>query len=210
MEYGGYEIKYKWLDGPKARLTLMEIDDFFKSFGIPMWLEYGTLLGAIREKRFIVYDFDIDIGIYARDAIKIVNNYKDFQKKFMDIQGHTSHWVIGPDNILSKIVLAKRNIKIDVDIWWPKKKTRFRFIHWNQEKGTYQITEIDRKFHDTFETAMLCDREYRVPAFTEEYLEVMYGKDWRQPVVGKSGDWYTRKNLTLKELEHGRCKMSDM
>lgn len=38
---------------------------------IVFWLDFGTLLGYIREQDFIKYDDDMDIGIYAEDAEKV-------------------------------------------------------------------------------------------------------------------------------------------
>lgn len=38
---------------------------------IPYWLEFGSLLGAYRDKKFIVNDFDIDVGAYLSDAQRI-------------------------------------------------------------------------------------------------------------------------------------------
>lgn len=35
---------------------------------IPYWLEFGTLLGAYRDKNFIKNDMDIDVGVYLSDA----------------------------------------------------------------------------------------------------------------------------------------------
>lgn len=32
------------------------------------WLDYGTLLGAYREHDFIKHDFDLDIGLWLKDA----------------------------------------------------------------------------------------------------------------------------------------------
>lgn len=36
---------------------------------IEFWLDYGTLLGAMREKDFIAHDLDLDIGIFYSDNI---------------------------------------------------------------------------------------------------------------------------------------------
>lgn len=38
--------------------------------GIPYWLEFGTLLGAVREHSFISHDFDLDVA-FLRKIIQI-------------------------------------------------------------------------------------------------------------------------------------------
>ena len=47
--------------------VLEEIDKVFIELKIDYWLDFGTLLGAYRNKDFIKHDLDIDIGMYLID-----------------------------------------------------------------------------------------------------------------------------------------------
>lgn len=47
--------------------ALDKIYKIFKTNNVNIWFEYGTLLGAYREKGFIPYDYDIDLGMYSED-----------------------------------------------------------------------------------------------------------------------------------------------
>jgi len=47
--------------------ALAQADKAFAALNIEYWLEYGTLLGAVREKGFIAHDVDIDLGLLLYD-----------------------------------------------------------------------------------------------------------------------------------------------
>lgn len=56
---------------------LIDFDKICKQNNIHYWLDFGTLIGAIRHKGFIPWDDDIDLGIFRKDyekVIDIVNN----------------------------------------------------------------------------------------------------------------------------------------
>lgn len=44
--------------------ALREVKEVFDKHGIEFWLDCGTLLGAVRDEKFISWDGDIDLGIW--------------------------------------------------------------------------------------------------------------------------------------------------
>lgn len=46
---------------------LKEIKIIFDEQKVPFWLEAGTLLGAVRDKKIIPWDTDIDLGAFKKD-----------------------------------------------------------------------------------------------------------------------------------------------
>ena len=47
--------------------VLVLVDKILSEYGIRPFLAFGTLLGAYRDKGFIPYDFDLDLGILASE-----------------------------------------------------------------------------------------------------------------------------------------------
>ncbi|HZK03807.1 MAG TPA: LicD family protein [Bacteroidaceae bacterium] len=62
---------------------LREVDRVCRKNAIPYWLDFGTLLGAIRHKGFIPWDDDVDVAILSKDYKKLIKCLnRDLDKKY--------------------------------------------------------------------------------------------------------------------------------
>jgi len=71
-------------NNPKEELFVKNLKDFkriFDKYNIKFWLDWGTLLGAVREGRIIPWDEDIDLGVSSDDYKKIILTFPEFKKK---------------------------------------------------------------------------------------------------------------------------------
>ena len=64
----------------------------FDEHDIPFWLNYGTLLGAVREGKIISYDSDIDIGTWFSQTKKIYKLRDEFSKWGYEFTGTPYHF----------------------------------------------------------------------------------------------------------------------
>jgi len=63
---------------------MQRVHALFTSHNIPYFIDYGTLLGAVRNKGLIPYDNDLDIGILKRDLRQLHSLIS--RKKWRDIR----------------------------------------------------------------------------------------------------------------------------
>ena len=59
------------MDSASCSSLAYEISTKLNSVGIPVWLEYGSALGAVRDGGFIEGDNDIDLGVWWKDWDKM-------------------------------------------------------------------------------------------------------------------------------------------
>jgi lipopolysaccharide cholinephosphotransferase len=156
----------KKMDVEIARENLKLFHLVLEQSGITYGLFFGTLLGAIREKNFIVNDEDTDIYILSEDQERFLNLLFEFRNYGLQLVRLTTDLVS----------LMRKNEYIDVYIFRPK----YKF-------GIYKLRglnhfEYPAKNLENPVKKMFLGLQVLVPNDPETVLEKIYGKNWRIPI----------------------------
>jgi len=152
-----------YLDKKVAKNNLLLFREIFYKNGLEFFLLYGTLLGAIREKNFIEYDSDIDVGIFERDKDKLLkiipilldNGFKLIRTK-------------KPDDL---VTFMKDDEYIDIGIFREE-----------DEFYKYQNNYIKKELLEEFIYIDFLAQKFLVPKNYEKLLVSWYGKNWNIPI----------------------------
>jgi len=178
-KYNKINIPSDYLKQEIFSKVLYDFDDFMKENNIRYYLAMGTLLGAIREDKFIEYDHDIDVGVFYNEYNIDVENGNEnfiFKKQIGDIKTG------------AEFCFEHKQTKVNVDI----------FI-------TYTVVNDDESYTWTPTFYGKCDkavnkmcrwknymfylvntdfigREFLIPNDPVKYLEEHYGLNWNIPL----------------------------
>jgi hypothetical protein len=147
---------------------LKTIKKIFDKFNITFFLTHGTCLGAIREKNFIDYDSDIDIGAYKKDLDKLILALQELKEKY-------SFKITKLSTSDESIAMIRNNVIIDISLYKLKNDI------WQSNKS--KIFSIPDNFLNSLIKIEFCGLNINVPNNVEKYLEFQYGKDWKTPIT---------------------------
>jgi phosphorylcholine metabolism protein LicD len=175
-----YILKGKNLE--VAQKMLKDVTDIFDKHGVRYWLDFGTLLGIVREGRILPWDDDMDISIFEDDRQKVHDvvmpeikklNYRTYSRLHMDendeILKNGDFRTFKVRNYRWKFF--KGYVKIDIFVMYEKDG----FLYW-REFGKRHRLPI--KLISEFDTIEFNGKNYTKPKDTDAYLTYHYG-DWR-------------------------------
>lgn len=90
-------------------VSLRQIKKIFDEHKIDFWLDFGTLLGAIRDKQIIPWDKDIDLGMWREDLQKLLSFEDEFRKEGIEIHINNTEISFRKDKYIGGAFTYHRN-----------------------------------------------------------------------------------------------------
>jgi phosphorylcholine metabolism protein LicD len=106
--------------------SLKQIKNVLDKNNIEFWLDTGTLLGAVREKRILPWDYDIDLGAWYEDISKIENVFDEIEKLNYEV-------CYFPNEKCIKIL--KEDCEIDINLYQQEKDNATKTWYVNNKMG---------------------------------------------------------------------------
>jgi len=170
-------------NGKIALKLLNDITDILDEHNVKYWLDFGTLLGVVRENRILPWDDDIDISIFEEDenlmlekvlpAIKKAR-YRAYTRRLKEDVGPLKEGNIRSFKIRNnRFFFLRGYVKLDIFIMYKHQKD----LYW------YELGEahaLPQTLVSEFKMIDFNGKRYRVPKDYDTYLTHHYG-DWRTP-----------------------------
>lgn len=192
----------------KAPNILLLLIDVLEENEIYYWIEYGTLLGAIREKKIIEHDYDIDIGVLESkiDKVKL--------EKVLKKSGFKKISEISLNGKVTENKYKYKKLKIGIDFYFfYEEKDKIKGYCYGSLPGlTY--TETLKKLNGliVYECIFkkfdiikyeIYGRKIKIPQNYNEHLIEYYGKGYMIP----DKRWLQENAKNIKKINNiGRIK----
>jgi hypothetical protein len=210
---GHRRIEFRGRYGRRARALLGDAIDILGRAGIAYHLDYGTLLGVIRDGDLIPWDGDLDIGVAAADWPALEATFGAFRQRGWRVpHDNLSMFADGPGwrtgdprriTVVSRILLPTSIGRIRLDLvakyadgdrlWW--------FVDGN-------LCHAPAAYFTGRREIAFADRAALIPAQAEAYLSLIYG-DWQTP----RRDYVAHRDdgtaLRLEDIDDGAIPTPD-
>lgn len=203
-QYGEEKSMIRIVRGPDIDVTaatkdLLTVKTILDRLKVPFFLLSGTCLGAIRDKRIIPWDHDLDLGIIA----------EDFHWEILE-QLKRSGFSCA---IFSGVSLStKRRIISFLSFRCPTNRFLFLNIDVFYLRGNYRISAIWKPIvlplflFDKLKTISFLGKTFCTLNPPETYLELAYGADWHTPkreLPGARAPRFYRRHIRDFRLNSG-------
>ena len=171
---------------------------------VDIWLDFGTLLGYFREKGFISYDIDLDLGAFYKD----IDIFRKIKSRLMQKGFVYSRKFEYADKIVEESY-SYHGLNIDIVYYDFDEETRdigsiLIVYGMDMNKRPTDIRGYTEKNKlGRLETVMFMNIPVQIPENTEEYLANYYGKDFMTPIP--NFDWKAT-GLYVELNDSSMCK----
>lgn len=205
-------MREKYMDNRREKVQIHGYEiinivyEIAQELGIPIWLDWGTLLGYVRESAIIEHDYDLDFAAWRMEK----ELYASFRKKMKDNGFSLVREFCRKDLIITETYEYKE-ILVDFDYYDGDSTYAWTYSFDTSDEsiikiidGVQQIKGMDVfKFEVTDlnieETQYSNGIKCFVPEYAERRVAEEYGENWRTPI--KNHNWKELNNYLLEGFD---------
>lgn len=159
-----------------------------KETNVLIWPEFGTLLGAYRDKSFISFDPDIDLGIissdFSEELLQKFYNYGCVLKR----QLHLVNKINGEEKLI-ELTLEFKGLCFDLFLSDPvnsnQRKVFVSYEKIDEIKNIYKCKYYTVKYTPSnLSEVSINNLKLSYPAEPDKYLALIYGESFMTPIKG--------------------------
>lgn len=193
----------------KNGLEMLQIaDQAFTSMGVQAFLTFGTLLGAYRDKGFIAYDPDVDLGVIDGNLPK--NMYEVMAKHGFQLCKQN---IISETNQVIEDTYVYKGIHLDVFHYFEEGGDYYTLVAQLHETKDWKEANATDGFpcekvsvvKTEFQRQNFMNIEVYMPIKTHEWLVDMYSESYMTPIKNWSED--DHKTRRSKSTERSYRKL---
>lgn len=165
---------------------LEDLNRVFKSASVPYFVDFGTLLGMVRDNGFIAHDIDIDLGVIATKKQQIM-----IRKALQDAGHKLWRTYRIDDNIVQESYhymswINKPLIRFDINYYvnddeYSKTWLFYREPDTYYPPGIRNVVELVYSRIEKISTLQIKGHTIPVPYNAQRILEEKYGPNWKVP-----------------------------
>jgi len=160
--------------------VLIESSKILDKIGVFHWLEFGTLLGVVRDGKLIRHDFDLDLGVFIDDYSE------DIKDAFSKYGFEYQHGFKIYDDSGREQTFKKSNVCVDLFYFIKNEATMHCHIFGMQPDKTRKIRQVNTKFSG-FKEIEFAGKKFNIPKDEIQRLKDTYGDEYTIPIKG----WHT-------------------
>ncbi len=188
-----------------AKDILLRIKPVLEECAQDWWLDYGTLLGCVREGKIISHDIDLDFGVLLKDNLSDDGSFQKSMEQagFVLINKTTVEGVVTMEQYhindigFDIFYYRKENDKLVTNIWYGTYTIMPKRIAY--EKNTGYLSETTFTYTDT-KTVKFYEVDCQIPTNYDLYLKEHFGGDYMTPNPNFSHD--EERNRVAVEKEY--------
>jgi len=151
-----------------AKENLLLLKSVLDKNDVKFWLMFGTCLGAVRERDFIAWDYDIDLSMFLSDLEKFFAVYPELKKLGFEI--------IRALNFSFFTLLRKRE---NLDF----------YVMYRNSKGDWRgpTFQLRKDYFSNLDEISFLGEKFLIPNNVSDFLSECYGHNWRTPTISRAG-----------------------